>query len=70
MTTETTLTIPAIHCEDCVRTVQGALEALPGVQVMEADAATKRVHVRFEERAVSLDRIRQALDEVGLSAED
>ena len=70
MSEETTLKIPAIHCDSCGKTVTRTLEALPSVKVTEADPATKLVQVRFDESAASLDRIREALDEVGFSAED
>lgn len=70
MTKETTLTIPAIHCESCVRTVERTLKGLAGVQVAGVDVATKRVRVQFEGPSVSLEQIREALDEVGFSAED
>ncbi len=70
MATETTLKIPAIHCGGCVKTVTQTLEARPSVKVTEADSESKLVHLQFEESAVNLDRIREALDEVGFFAED
>ena len=70
MSEETTLKIPAIHCDSCGKTVTRTLEALPSVKVTEVDPATKLARVQFEESAVNLDQIREALDEVGFSAED
>lgn len=70
MSNETTLKIPAIHCDGCVRTVRSTLEALPGVRVTGADVASKVVQVQFDEPAATLDRVREALDEVGFSAEE
>ncbi len=70
MSTEATLKIPAIHCDGCVKTVTKTLEALPSVKVTEVDTATKLARVQFDVSAVGLDRIREALDEVGFSAED
>ena len=70
MAQETTLKVPAIHCDGCVDTVTKTLEALPSVHVAEADSVTKVVRVQFDESAVSADQIRKALDEVGFSAED
>ena len=67
---EATLRVPAIHCGGCVKTITGTLEALPSVKVTEADSESKLVHLQFEESAVNLDRIREALDEVGFFAED
>ncbi|MCH7835739.1 MAG: heavy-metal-associated domain-containing protein [Chloroflexi bacterium] len=70
MSTETTLKIPAIHCGGCAQTVTRTLEALPSVKVTEVDTATKLARVQFDESAVGLDRIREALDEVGFSPDD
>ncbi len=70
MSEETTLKIPAIHCSGCVKTVTRTLEALPSVKVTEVDPATKLARVQFEASAVNLDQIREALDEVGFSAEN
>ena len=69
MSAKTTLKIPAIHCGGCVKTVTRTLEALPSVKVTEADSESKLVHLQFEESAVNLDRIREALDKVGFFAE-
>ena len=70
MADETTLRIPAIHCDGCVRTITGTLDALPSVEVAEADTETKLVRIQFDQSAVSVDQIREALDEVGFSADD
>ncbi len=70
MSEEATLKIPAIHCSGCVKTVTRTLEALPSVKVTEVDPETKLACLQFEESAVNLDRIREALDEVGFSADD
>ncbi len=70
MSTEATLKIPALHCGGCVKTVTKTLEALPSVKVTGTDPATKLVDVQFEESAVNLGQIREALDEVGFFAED
>lgn len=70
MAEDATLKIPAIHCDGCVKTVTAAVEALPGVKVADADTRDKTVRVRFEGSAVGLDRVREALDEVGFSPEE
>ena len=70
MASETTLKIPAIHCDACVRTITGTLKELPSVEVAQADTETKLIRIQFDESAVSVDQIREALDEVGFSADD
>ncbi|MCH8200846.1 MAG: heavy-metal-associated domain-containing protein [Chloroflexi bacterium] len=70
MATEITLEVPAIHCDSCVKTITRTLQALPTVVIADADPQTKLVRLKFDESAVSIDAIREALDEVGFSAED
>ena len=70
MTQEATLTIPALHCGSCAKTVTRVLEALPSVEVTQTNAEAKRVDVKFDESAISLDQVREALDEVGFSPDD
>ncbi len=65
-----TLKIPALHCGGCAKTVTRTVEALPSVEVTESDPETKLVRVQFDESAISLDQIREALDQVGFSPED
>lgn len=67
MTQETTLTIPAIHCDSCVKTITQTLQALPTVVIANADPRTKLVRLEFDEAAVTVDQIREALDDVGFS---
>ncbi len=67
MAKETTLTIPALHCDSCVKAITQTLQALPTVVIAEADPQTKLVRLQFDESAVTLDQIREALDEVGFS---
>ncbi len=61
MAQQTTLKVPSLHCGGCVNTLTGTLEALPSVEVTQADTKTKRVRVRFDESAVSVDEIREAV---------
>ena len=70
MTKETTLKIPAIHCSSCASTVERHVRVLPGVDAADVDADSKEVHLRFDESRVSLNQIREALDEIGFYAED
>ena len=70
MTKQETLKIPALHCSNCGNTVKRVLNPLPSVEVTEIDAETKQVIVQFDESAVSLDQIREALEEVGYFPED
>ena len=70
MNKEATLTIPALHCGSCAKTVTRILEALPGVEVTQTNPEAKRVVVKFDESAISLGQVREALAQVGFSPDD
>ena len=70
MTKAITLRIPAPHCGGCVKTVTRTVEVLPSVQVTDSDATLKTVRLQFDESAITLDQIREALDQVGFSPEE
>ena len=70
MTKQETLKIPALHCSSCANTVKKVLKVLPTEEVIQTDAEAKLLSVQFDESAVSLDQIRETLDEVGYSVED
>ncbi len=70
MTQRATLRIPALHCGGCATTVTRSLEALPGVAVTETDPESKQVQLQFDDSTISLDEIREALDQVGFSPDD
>ncbi|MFI5272376.1 MAG: heavy-metal-associated domain-containing protein [Ktedonobacterales bacterium] len=62
---EVTLRVPDVSCEHCVKTIDGALGALPGVEAVATDIPTKSVHLRFDPQQVSLLRIEETLDDAG-----
>ena len=70
MTQAATLKIPALHCGGCATTVTRSLESLTGVQVTETDPDSKLVQLEFDDSTITLDEIREALDQVGFSPED
>ena len=70
MTKQETLKIPALHCGSCANTVTQILSALPTVEVTRTEPEAKLVDVQYDESAVSLDQIRESLEEVGFFAED
>ncbi len=69
-TKEAILRISAIHCSGCATTVKRNLHALPGVSVTDVDHKTKQVHLGYDESQVSLDQIKESLDEIGFSPDD
>ena len=59
-----TFYVPNISCSHCVRRITQALSALPGVQNVSADVATKQVVVTYE-GAGTLEHVRATLREIG-----
>jgi copper ion binding protein len=62
---EITLSVPDVSCEHCVKTIDGALGALPGVDAVTVDLASKTVRLRYEPAQVSVERIEETLDDAG-----
>ena len=59
------LRVPDVSCEHCVRTIYGALGALPGVESVNTDLDTKTVHLRYDPAQLSMDTIEARLDDAG-----
>jgi len=66
-TQETVLSVPDISCEHCVKTINGALNELPGVEAVTTDIPTKTVHLRYYPSQISMETIKAVLDEAGYS---
>ena len=61
------LTITGMSCRHCIDAVEGALKALPGLEVEEVGIG--RARVQYEAGAVSPDAIEAAVEEAGYSVE-
>lgn len=59
------ISVPDMSCEHCVKTIDGALGALPGVESVHSDLQTKSVHLRYDPAHVSMQQIEATLDDAG-----
>jgi len=59
----TVLNVPDISCEHCERAIKGALTPVAGVQQVVVDIPAKQVRVEYDQRQVSLDRMKEILQE-------
>ena len=59
------LSVPDVSCEHCVKTVNGELGVLPGVEAVSTDIPTKEVHLRYDANQLSMARIEEVLDDAG-----
>jgi copper chaperone len=66
-TQETVLSVPDISCEHCVKTINGALGALPGIESVNTDIPTHSVQLRYDPAQVSMEQIEATLDDAGYS---
>ncbi len=60
-----TFTVEQIHCGACEAAIGKALTRVDGVRQVEADAASNRVTVLFDEAAVGVEQIAARLAEAG-----
>jgi copper chaperone len=62
---ETVLSVPEVSCEHCVKTIDGALGQLSGVESVSTDIPSKTVHLWYDPARVSMDTIEATLDDAG-----
>ena len=60
-----TLNVQGMSCGHCVKVVETSVGALAGVQEVKVDLAEAKVTVAFDESAVTVDQIKETIDEQG-----
>lgn len=63
--TQTTLTVPDISCGHCKMSIEGAVASLAGVSTVEVAIDDRTVDLQYDEGAVSLDAIIEAIEDQG-----
>lgn len=61
----TTLQVKGMSCEHCVHAIETALNELNGVKTVHVDLKTDKVSVTYDESAVSLEKVKEAIDDQG-----
>jgi len=59
----TILNVPDISCEHCERTITSTLTPVSGVRQVQVDIPNKQVRVDFDESKVSVDQMKDLLQE-------
>ena len=59
----TVLNVPDISCEHCERTITNALTPVAGVRTVNVDIPAKQVRVDYDESQVSVDQMKDVLQE-------
>lgn len=62
---ETTLSVPDVSCEHCVKTINGALGVVAGIEEVSTDIPSKTVHLKYDAGQVSMEKIEEILDDAG-----
>ncbi|MEE8331584.1 MAG: copper ion binding protein [Acidimicrobiia bacterium] len=65
--TETTFSVPEVHCGHCKSSIEGAVGALDGVTAVEVKIDEHVVDVSFDESTLADDAIVGAIEEQGYS---
>jgi copper chaperone len=63
--TTTTLSVPDISCGHCKMSIEGAVNELTGVDKVEVAIDAKTVDLAFDDGAVTLDSIIDAIEAQG-----
>lgn len=65
MTTELTLSVPDISCGHCKSSIEGAVGDLEGVSAVEVHIDERTVDVAFDDAAVDLAAVVEAIEGQG-----
>ncbi|NRD76466.1 copper chaperone CopZ [Bacillus sp. BRMEA1] len=60
-----TLNVQGMSCGHCVKAVEGSVGSLNGVSSVKVDLKAAKVEVEFNPQDVSLDKIKETIDDQG-----
>ncbi|KAB2334827.1 copper chaperone CopZ [Cytobacillus depressus] len=60
-----TLNVTGMSCGHCVKAVEGSVGELAGVESVKVDLKNGTVDVEYRSNEVSLDKIKEAIDDQG-----
>ena len=60
-----TLNVQGMSCGHCVKAVEGSVGVLNGVSSVKVDLKSAKVDVEFNSQEVSLDKIKETIDDQG-----
>ena len=66
---EITVLDNAIHCGGCEARIQSVLTKVPGVQKAKASHKTQKVHLTLDSGSVSIEEVKDKLEDLGYSTE-
>ncbi|MBB6446937.1 copper chaperone CopZ [Bacillus benzoevorans] len=60
-----TLTVEGMSCGHCVKAVESSVGGLNGVSSVKVDLENKKVDIEFNQEAVTLEAIKETIDDQG-----
>jgi copper chaperone len=60
-----TLNVEGMSCGHCVKAIEGSVGELNGVSTVKVDLENKKVDVEFNQEEVTLDVIKETIDDQG-----
>lgn len=63
--TALTLNVPGVSCGHCKQSIEGAVSGMPGIDKVEVNIEPKTVDLVFDDSAVTLDSIIEAIEDQG-----
>ncbi|MGM0838219.1 copper chaperone CopZ [Bacillus haimaensis] len=66
---QVTLKVSGMSCGHCVKAVEGSVGELTGVNSVKVDLASGTVAVEYKSEDVTLDQIKETIDEEGYEVE-
>ncbi|MCD8510154.1 MAG: copper chaperone CopZ [Bacillus sp. (in: Bacteria)] len=57
--------VDGMTCNHCKTAVEGALKNVAGVSVAEVDLGEKNVSVEYDEASVTIDKLKEEIEEQG-----
>jgi copper chaperone len=67
--TTTRVSVPGVHCDHCVASIEGAVSKADGVQRVEVDLASKQVTVHHEPEVTGVGELVHLIDDQGYDVE-
>lgn len=66
---KTTLTVHGMSCGHCVKAIEGSVGEMAGVSEVKVDLNAGKVEVAYNTAEVSLDKIKETIDDQGYDVE-
>ncbi|MFB3165965.1 copper chaperone [Bacillus niacini] len=64
-----TLNVQGMSCDHCVKAVEGSVGELNGVSTVKVNLKANTVDVEYNNQEVSLDKIKETIDDQGYDVE-